>query len=241
MPSKIRAVLFDAGNTLVFPRVDEIARQLTDLGYPATADDFYEADRAGKRKLDEWLWPLLRSGDIPRAADYYYWTAYLQALVEHAAVPEEKKRDIGLQLAGGFNQISTWSRVFPETIECLERLRGEGFMLGVISNSLGLIEAQLQSVGLADYFTFILDSHHVGVEKPHPEIFKMALARCGCTASETVFVGDLYSTDIGGAQGAGIRGVLLDWIGAYPEAAVPRLTSLCDLADVLASLEDAIS
>jgi HAD superfamily hydrolase (TIGR01509 family) len=238
MSAKIRAVLFDAGNTLVFPRVEEIARQLTELGYAATPEDFYEAERVGKRKLDDWLWPLLRSREIPRSADYYYWTAYLHALVDRVGVPEGKRYAVGVELAGSFKQISIWSRVLPETSACLEALRRKSFLLGVISNSLGLIEAQLQNVGLADYFQFILDSHYVGVEKPHPEIFQVALDRCGCVASEAVFVGDLYSTDIGGAQSAGLHGVLLDWIGAYPEAAVPRITSLQDLGRVLAALQN---
>jgi putative hydrolase of the HAD superfamily len=233
MPPNIRAVLFDAGNTLVFARVDEIARQVTELGYAATPEDFYEADRVGKRKLDEWLWPLLRSGDIPRGADYYYWTAYLHALVNRLGVPEDKQYAVTLEIAESFKQINVWSRVFPETSGCLDTLRRHGFLLGVISNSLGLIEAQLQKVGLADYFQFILDSYYVGVEKPHPEIFQIALERCGCLPSEAVFVGDLYSTDIGGAQSAGLQGILLDWIGAYPEAPVPRITSLSELARVL--------
>jgi HAD superfamily hydrolase (TIGR01549 family) len=238
MSTKIRAVLFDAGNTLVFPRVDEIAKHLTELGYAATPEDFYEADRVGKRKLDDWLWPLLRRGDIPRSADYYYWTAYLHALVNQLAVPQEEQYAATLELAGSFKQISVWSRVFPETSACLEELRSQGFLLGVISNSLGLIEMQLRSVGLANYFQFIVDSHYVGVEKPHPEIFQIALERCGCMASEAVFVGDLYSTDIGGAQIAGLHGVLIDWIGAYPEAPVPRITSLQDLGRILTGLQD---
>jgi HAD superfamily hydrolase (TIGR01509 family) len=233
MSPKIRAVLFDAGNTLVFPRVDEIAQQLTELGYVATPEDFYAADRVGKRKLDDWLWPLLRSGDIPRSADYYYWTAYLHALVDLVGVPEEKRYAVALEISGSFKQISIWSRVPPETSACLEALSSQGFLLGVISNSLGLIEQQLRSVGLADYFEFVVDSHHVGVEKPHPEIFQIALERCGCMASEAVYVGDLYSTDVGGAQTAGMHGVLMDWIGAYPDVPVPRITSLSDIGRVL--------
>jgi putative hydrolase of the HAD superfamily len=237
MSTKIRAVLFDAGNTLVFPRVDEIACRLTHLGFAATADDFYEADRIGKRKLDEWLWPLLRSGDIPRTADYYYWTAYLHALVDRLGVPEGKRYRVSLELAENFKQISIWSRVLPETSACLQALRGQGLLLGVISNSLGLIEAQLRSVGLADYFQFILDSHYIGVEKPHPEIFRIGLERCGYLPAEAVFVGDLYSTDVGGAQSAGLHGVLMDWVGAYPQAAVPRITSLQDLGRVIEDLQ----
>ncbi len=237
MPGKIRAVLFDAGNTLVFPRIDEIARDLTNLGYPAAVEDFYAADRIGKRKLDEWLWPLIENGEAPRNADYFYWTQYLRAVVERAGVPEDKRYDVSIQLGAAFSQISIWSRVLPETPGCLDGLRSKGLVLGVISNSLGLIEEQLRRVHLANYFEFIIDSHVVGVEKPHPQIFRMALDRCGCAASEAVFIGDLYSTDIGGARSAGLQGVLLDRIQAYPDAQVPHITSLLELDGVLAALE----
>jgi HAD superfamily hydrolase (TIGR01662 family) len=238
MPPKVSAVIFDAGNTLVFPRIDLIAPILRRLGYNATVDDFYHAERIGKRKLDEWLWPLLRNGNTPRRADYYYWTEYLRALVERVRVPKEKQQEVGLQLAEGFKEIHIWSHVFPETPAYLETLRRRGYLLGIVSNSLGLIESQLRRVDLARYFEFIIDSHFVGVEKPHPEIFRLALSRCGCEPAEAVFVGDLYSTDVGGAQNAGFHGVLMDWVGAYPEAESPRITSLPELDSILTSLEN---
>jgi len=238
MLGKIRVLLFDAGNTLIFPRVDQLARELSGLGYNATPEDFYRAERIGKRKLDEWLWPLLREGRTPRNADFFYWTEYLRALVEIVGVPEEKQPEVGRRMGEGFKEISVWSRVFPETPEYLQTLRKRGYTLGVISNSLGLIEAQLERAGLAGHFEFILDSHWVGVEKPHPDIFKKALDRSGCAASEAVFVGDLYSTDVGGARNAGLHGVLIDWVGAYPEAESPRIASLPELDRVLAALEN---
>lgn len=233
----IRAILFDAGNTLIFPRLDLIAPVLSRLGYSATVEDFYQAERIGKRQLDDWLWPLLRSGETPRKADYYYWTEYLRALAGIARVPTEKQVDVMLEVAEGFKQISIWSRIFPETSSYLESLRRRGYRLGVISNSLGLIEAQLHGVNLAGHFEFIIDSHLVGVEKPHPEIFRMALERCGHEPEETIFVGDLYSTDVGGAENAGLKGVLIDGVGAYPQARSPRINSLPELDRILASWE----
>ena len=233
MPEKVRAILFDAGNTVVFPRVDLLAVDLTRLGYAATTDDFFHAEREGKRKLDEWLWPQLRKGRVPRKADYYYWTEYLRALVVRVGVPEKQQQEIGAQIAEGFKQVSTWSHVYPGTVEYLRALRGRGYFLGVVSNALGQMEAQLQRVGLDTCFEFILDSHIVGVEKPHPEIFQLALARCGFSPSEALFVGDLYSTDVGGAQNAGLDGVLIDRVGAYPEAGVARITSLSQLDPIL--------
>src|SRR5579875_2701195 len=213
MPQKLRAILFDAGNTLLFPRLDLIVPILTRLGYRATVDDFYHAERIGKRKLDEWLWPLLHNGNTPRRADYYYWTEYLRALVERLDVPKDRQPEVGLQLAEGFKEIHIWSHVFPETPAYLETLRQRGYLLGIISNSLRLIESQLGRVDLAR-------------------------SRRGCEPAETVFVGDLYSTDVGGAQNAGFHGVLMDWVGAYPEAESPRITSLPELDPILASLEN---
>lgn len=234
--AKPRVLLFDAGNTLVFPRVDKLASELTALGHSATVEDFYHAERIGKRRLDAWLWPLLRSGDVPRKADYFYWQEYLSALVAHVRVPEEQAWNVGLKMAEGFKEINTWSGVLAGTEAYLQNLRSKGYFLAVISNSLGLIEEQLRRVGLAGYFEFIIDSHYVGVEKPHPEIFQLALTRASCAPDEAIYIGDLYSTDVGGAQNAGIRGVLIDRVGAYPEADSARITSLTDLDRILPSL-----
>lgn len=199
------------------------------MGFPAAPDDFLEAERAGKRKLDEWLWPQLQCGQPPRRADYYYWTEYLHALVNRVRVPEERQREVGTKMAAEFMMLETWSRIVPGTEEYLKTLRARRYRLGIVSNAIGQIEAQLTRAGLAPLFEFILDSHYVGVEKPHPEIFGIALNRSGVRPDEALFVGDLYSTDIGGAQNAGISGVLIDRAGAYPEAPVPRITSLPEL------------
>jgi len=237
MTEAIRAVFFDAGNTLIFPRIEELAQELTAQGYPATVEDFRAADRRARAKLEEILWPLLRQGQIPQTADHVYWNTYLRALMEQVHVPEAKRNDVTDQLGARFREVSFWSHVFPGTASFLDSLRARGYYLGVISNSFGWIEQQLGNVGLARHFDTILDSAVVGIEKPHPGIFRLALERAGVRAAEAVFVGDTYATDIGGAQLAGLRGVLFDLIGAYPDADCPRISSLQELDQVLERLE----
>ena len=79
MPSgRIRAVLFDAGYTLLFPQIELVIADLKEHGYAATPEDFYAAERLAKQKLDEWLWPMMRAGTVPEQIDYYYWTEYLR-------------------------------------------------------------------------------------------------------------------------------------------------------------------
>jgi len=114
-------------------------------------------------------------------------------------------------------------------------LHDGGYYLGVISNSIGTMEEQLRRVDLARHFQTVLDSAIVGVEKPHVAIFQKALARAGVEASEAVFVGDIHATDVGGARGAGLLGVLMDRVGAYTDPDCPRITSLPELEDVLSS------
>jgi len=233
MPSSLRAIFFDAGNTLIYPRLEELAEDLTRQGYPATAEDFFAAERAGKQKLDEWLWPQIRQGEVPPTIDFYYWGEYLKALVERVGVPGPEQPRVMQRVADGFRDITLWSVVLPETPPFLVKLREQGYYLGVISNSIGTMEQQLQRLDLARHFKTVIDSALVGVEKPHPEIFRIALQRAGVSPPEALFVGDTNATDMGGAHLAGLRGVLIDRVGAYPNAESPRITSLPELERLL--------
>src|SRR5439155_297189 len=93
--SRPRAVFFDAGNTLIFPRVDQLAQELTAQGYPATVEDFYAAERAGKQKLASWLLPQIENGQIPRLVDLTYWLEYLRALAERVGVEAREAVFVG--------------------------------------------------------------------------------------------------------------------------------------------------
>lgn len=235
MTAKTRAIFFDAGNTLMYPRVDQLAEEITREGRPATAEDFYAAERTAKQALDEWLWPQIRRGEVPRTIDLRYWTEYLTALMVRLQVSEADRPALMPRVANAFRQITFWSQVGSDTPAFLESLRARGFFLGVISNSNGTIGEQLERLDLARFFSVIIDSHHVGVEKPHPEIFQIALERApeNIEPSQTVFVGDTNATDVGGAQLAGLRGILIDRVGAYPHAKASRIASLPELEPLL--------
>jgi len=235
---KIRALFFDAGNTLIFPRVEELAAGLCAQGFPATTGDFEAAERAGKRKLDDWLWPQIRARQVPMTVDAVYWTEYVVVLLDLIRVPEPERERVTRDLREGFRNIRLWSHVLPGTPEYLQALRDEGYFLGVISNSIGTMKEQLERVGLGPYFHTVLDSAIVGVEKPHPEIFEQAVTRARVAPAEALFVGDTYATDIGGARLAGLGAVLMDRVGAYAGVEAlecPRITTLPALSGILAT------
>jgi putative hydrolase of the HAD superfamily len=229
----LRSIFFDAGNTLLYPRVDELALELTAAGFPATAEDFYQTEREAKKKLDAWLWPQLGSAGTLQA-DKMYWLEYLRLLLERLKVPVDQHGVMTEQIIERFRDIRFWSRVFPDTEPSLQTLSAAGYTLGVISNSVGTIAEQLGRAGLACHFRFILDSAVVGVEKPDPAIFRMALDQAQVAAGEAIFVGDTYATDVGGAGQAGIRGVLIDRFGCYDDSVeCPRITTLDELVEVV--------
>ena len=98
----------------------------------------------------------------------------------------------------------------PGTYEALERLKSAGFKLAIVSNADGRVAGDAQRFGLAPFFDAIIDSQVVGVDKPNPRIFHIALERLGVAADEARFAGDIYAIDIVGARAAGIDARLID-------------------------------
>ncbi|HEO72320.1 MAG TPA: HAD family hydrolase [Candidatus Hydrogenedentes bacterium] len=95
----------------------------------------------------------------------------------------------------------------------LATLRGAGFRLGVISNTLTAgraLRAHFCRAGILDFFEMTLFSAEFGVNKPHPALFQHALDCMGLDASKAWYVGDKPQRDICGAHGVGMTTVLVD-------------------------------
>lgn len=106
-------------------------------------------------------------------------------------------------------------KMFPDVIENLTNIRNSGIKNAIISN-MNYTGARLEKeFNLPHLIEFIVTSHDAGVEKPHPQIFKYALAKAAVEPAEAIFVGDQILSDIQGAQNAGILPVLLDRYDNY--------------------------
>jgi len=106
--------------------------------------------------------------------------------------------------------------------------------LGIVSNNiLAEQESKLDEFGIRALVNALVVSADVGVSKPDPAIFGIALVRLGVTAGEAVMVGDSWASDIVGAAAAGLRAVWLNRTGEpCPDPS---------LATEIASLEPASS
>ena len=99
---------------------------------------------------------------------------------------------------------------FPWTVSTLKALREKGYRLGMITNGDAYGQnAKIDSGNLRQYFDVILVSGTVGISKPDPAIYALALEQLGTEKQSALFVGDNPKTDILGAQNAGIDSFLL--------------------------------
>jgi putative hydrolase of the HAD superfamily len=96
----------------------------------------------------------------------------------------------------------------PDAPAVLSKL-AEGKILGLISNFDHPPHAHriLRETGLASYFKTIVVSGDVGIKKPNPGIFKIALGQTGLNSDEVVYVGDTQE-DVDGGTAAGIKPIL---------------------------------
>jgi putative hydrolase of the HAD superfamily len=201
----VRAIIFDAGNTLLRMNYAVIAEHLLSRGRAVTLDQVEEAELRARVRLD----PHLAPGSSTESTTTH--GRYLRYLLEHLAVTDEAEIEEIARWRRGYNlPVGLWTRPDPEAVTALRRVRAEGLVAGVISNSNGSVRSILEETGLAAHLDFVIDSSVVGVEKPDPRIFHLGLREAGVSAAQAVYVGDLYSVDVLGARAAGLDGILLD-------------------------------
>lgn len=219
----LRAVLFDAGNTLLFLDYVRMAEGVgAALGVPLTGQGLAAGAPAAARAME-----------APRGTDRERAGVYFDALFRHAGVPADRLAEVRERLTAMHAEHHLWCGIAEGTLDALTRLRRAGLRLGVVSNSDGRVEEALAAAGLRECFDVVIDSAVVGVEKPDPAIFRAALDALGVPAGETLYVGDLYEIDVVGANAAGLPAVLLAPPGAPRPLGCATIGSLRALADDL--------
>ncbi len=125
--------------------------------------------------------------------------------------------------------------LYDDVVPTLQRLRDAGFKLAIVSNWDTPLDPLAERLGIAHYFDIIVASHDARVRsaKPDSHIFNWTLTAVGVSAEEAVHVGDTYGADIVGAQGVGIRPILLDRDNTQTGRWEETIQSLTELPDLL--------
>ena len=133
--------------------------------------------------------------------------------------------------------ITSGAAIYEDAIPSLKELRKMGLKTAVVSNSpwgspADLWGKEIERLGLMPYFDALCFCVEVGWRKPAKPIFHLACHRLGVEPVDCLFVGDRPKWDIDGPKRVGMRAVLIDRYGDYPD-----LQSIKDLRELLAIVE----
>jgi HAD superfamily hydrolase (TIGR01549 family) len=230
----IKAVFFDFYNTLVDydpPREVTEAEVLAELGIQISpeklrrplmvADDFLSHEHSRKS--------LAKRSKEDVAAIY----GRYQAMILKEAGLEVSPELIG-NILRKWTTLELKMALYDDVVPALTELKGRGLTLGLISNVDRDIEAVYNQLGLADWLQLKITSKEVGFTKPNPEIFRAAVKQAKVKPAEAIYVGDQYQIDILGAEGVGMRGILIDRHDYFADISdATRIRNLAEVAQHL--------
>ena len=225
----IDTVLLDAGGVLLVPDPDALRRVVAPFGVSLTDEEARLAHYECMAALD-------RLG-------YLDWLEVDRHLARTIGVPEDRLEEVVDAIESMYLE-QPWVPV-AGAAEALIVLQDAGYRLAVVSNATGTIEQQLIDGRICSVtgtamarVEVVIDSHIVGVEKPDPAIFELALKAIGGSAESCVYIGDTTYFDVNGARAAGIHPVHADPYDLCPGRADvdhQHVRSLAELAEVLVS------
>jgi len=242
--TRIRAVLFDLGETLVnFGKID-------------SGRLFKEAGRRSYTFLKKLNQP------VGRFRRYFWrnmWGLYVRYYIslitgrdfDSLALLEKYGRMRGFNLSREEWQELNWlwyeplrkrARTEPDLAETLTKLTEAGLKLGIVSNtfvSAGALDRHLTEEGLIGFFDTRVYSCEFGFRKPDKRIFLEAARQVGAEPANIIYVGDRINKDVKGALRAGMKPVLKK---AYTNAGkkapdgVERIDNIAELPELVQAI-----
>ena len=205
-----RLLCLDAGFTLLSPRrtlADALSGVLAQDGHAIGEPEL----RAAWEEADRWFWDEYHRldndtwSDDTRIAEY--WRTYHRLMLERLGLVAHREM-LDRVLASQF-AADSWEP-YGDVEPMLAEVRAiGGVTIGIVSDWGSNLREILTGLGLDAYLDFVLPSGAVGVAKPNPAFYRMALERAGVDASEALMVGDSYRADVQGAWSAGMDAVWL--------------------------------
>lgn len=224
----MKAILFDFFGTLVNYSDSRTAQGyarthtlLSEAGINLTYDTFLHEWSYSHERYDRYT--------VETGLEYKLEDVAFHFLERHA--PEHLSTDLPRHLWKSF--IDEWSAGIThiEGVPKLLRRLFSTLRVGVVSNTHceGLVQEQLERVGIHHFVHHVVTSVSHGRPKPHPSIFMSALEGIGCAPHETLFVGDSYAADYQGAIGVGMPALL---IAPNDHADAPNADIISSVLDV---------
>jgi HAD superfamily hydrolase (TIGR01662 family) len=202
-------LLLDAGGTLVFPDQTYLKSELSKKGIHLTDEQLYREYYQSIYEFDQKFFNNSTDLNNPWPDGYVY------TFLLRRGIAEAKAREVEVIVSQHHLKRSLWMFTFPWIFKSLQQLQQAGYRMSILSNSDGRTEEIFCSLGLRRYFEFIFDSQKLEVEKPDPKIFVKVMERLQLSPGEMLYIGDIYTIDILGANRAGVAAIHIDPFQLY--------------------------
>ena len=211
------AIFLDVGGVLVMPHLDTVIEHFAAAGLPVERDRLLEAHYRGVLAID-----------LAQAAPEFFGDYHREFVQLPASSKRTWRRGVAV-LEAVWETAALWREPLPWTADGLAALTALGVPLVVVSNADGPsndcwpMRASARSAPAGEpRWPGIVDSGVVGVAKPDPAIFRLALDLVGVPADRAVHIGDTYQYDVIGARAAGVHPVLMDPLDLRPDVDCDR-------------------
>ena len=238
-PNGIQAIFFDLDGTLRhnLPSGGEVfANYAMELGLHIRDEDRL---RAARWEHFYWASSIDLKTDIEKSREENgeFWRNYSHRQLIALGASSRQADELASKVSAHMEESYRPQSIVPDGVQrLLPALQNAGYKLAVISNRDKPYQHEIDSLGLTSYFAFSLAGGEVNSFKPEPEIFIHACERVDVTPTQTVYVGDNYFADVVGSRRAGLKPVLYDPRGIFPEAACPVIASFDQLLSILETL-----
>jgi putative hydrolase of the HAD superfamily len=231
---RLEAVLFDAGGTLIRLDYEWIGGTVRALGHEITTEALRRGEVMARRAFEK-VFHLPPPEDEAAAAPVADHMLYFRVILEAAGVPQALVAPALERIERRNADPGMWTRAAEGARSCLDALPLLGLRIACVSNSDGRAEQHLAACDMRRGLEFVVDSEKVGVAKPDPAIFRIALERLGLPPARVLYVGDLRVFDGGGARAAGMPFVIIDPYGDYAVDGEPAIETIGRLPAWLAA------
>jgi putative hydrolase of the HAD superfamily len=206
-----RLLCLDAGFTILSPR-NTLAAAFTEAMAADGREVTEEELHARWEEADRWFWDEYhRPGNDTWSDDgriEEYWRRYHGVMLERLGV--DARREVLDRILASQFAADAWE-LYPDVEPMLQAVRAiGGVTVGIVSDWGSNLRAIVAQLDLDRYLDFVLPSGAVGLAKPNPAFFHLALTRAGVAAGDSLMVGDSYRADVRGAWSAGMDAVWLD-------------------------------
>ena len=217
LPSGVENLLFDAGGVLLELDFAFLRRVIAPHGADIEESELSRIEAGARFEING----ARSAGEQPPN-----WRDFFYLVLGRAAVAPDEHDAIIETLWEAHHRVGLWTIAAPHGPRTVRRLKAQGIRVAVVSNAEGQVARDLDTAGYAGLFETVVDSHAVGVRKPDPAIFGIALEKLKIPADRTAYVGDMPAIDVAGSRAAGLRPILLDRHDFYPDLDVFRIRSL---------------